>query len=151
MNTRSNHKGNALIRRSEQARAVLQADADMDDLDYQLMVFEAGCAALDDMVRPVNAVDPKLGQEYREQLTNLGWWTWWELEWRRAEIRISIEWMDEESLVSLQTPFWKRARLLTEAKGLRKTKQYQDSFELWLKILDDTLPKLNNQPQHASH
>lgn len=150
MNRRNKHKGNALIKRSEQARTLLQSEAVMDDLDYQLMVFEAGCTALDDMVRPVSAVDPKLGHAYRQELTNLGWWTWWDLEWRRAEIRISIEWMDEESLVTLQPAGWKRNRLITEANGLRRTKQYQDSFDLWLKILDDTLPKLKIQPQHAS-
>ena len=151
---------NALIERSEKARAELMNAAGMDELTYHLMVLEAGCKALDETVRAVGAtVNDELREVFRAHLTKQGWWTWWEMLWRSFEVRLAAEWTGPDSLVPAQSPEWKRQRLHEEALTLYYTDHYHRAFDLWLKMLEDrgahripvptTQPKDQHQHDHV--
>lgn len=151
---------NALIQRSNEARAAIQAATSMDDLSYQLMILESGCQCLDDLVRPVDDTTKEDCVRYRDHLASIGWWTWYELVWRAFEVRLWAEWSGPESLVALQPARWKRKRLLDEAYTLRHTRQYNASFDNWMTLVKEKkikalppLEVLNKQTQkhHANH
>lgn len=146
---------NALITKSEQARTRLMEGTGMDDLAYHLMVLEAGCACLDQTLRPVGAaVSSEAVELYRDHLVRQGWWTWFELYWRSFEIRLNAEWSGPESLVPAQPDAWRRAELEKEASTLYYTDHYHRAFDHFLKMLEEagqltiTMPKGQhmNQP-----
>jgi hypothetical protein len=145
---------NQLIIRSEAARAELQRSTGLDDLSYHLMVLEAGCACLDQTLRPVNAsVGAEAVQAYRTHLYAQGWWTWFELFWRQFEIRLWAEWSGPESIVPLQSDDWRRESLHKEASTLYYTDYYHHAFDHFLKMLEERgqlaipMPKGQHEPQ----
>jgi hypothetical protein len=151
---------NALIERSNEARASLLAATAMDELSYHLMILESGCQCLDDLVRPVGTISKEACNQYRDHLGAIGWWTWYELQWRSFEVRLAAEWFGPESLVPHQSEKWKREALMKEAYTLRYTAHYVRSFDLWMKMVEDkrvlVLPPLEElsktqTPTHASH
>lgn len=143
---------NALIKLSEEARAQLQQATAMPDLDYHLLVLETGCQCLDDLVRPVGTVSQDAREKYRDHLSAIGWWSWYEMQWRSMEIRVAAEWYGPESMVPQQTDAWRRERLLTEARTMRYTYHYARAFDTWMKLLEDKkaliLPAIPTQPEH---
>lgn len=129
---------NALIKRSEEARAQLQHGAAMNDLDYHLMVLDAGCACLDELVRPLGVTaSEEASNAYRRHMVRVGWWTFFELQWRHFEIRLAAEWYGPESLVPLQSEAWRRQRLIAEARSMQHTARFWRTFEIWLKQLEE--------------
>lgn len=149
---------NALITRSEEARAALQQASGMDDLSYHLMILEAGCHCLDKTLQPVGAgLSSKVVELYREHLYKQGWWTWFEMFWRAFEVRIWAEWICPESLVPQQSDAWKRETLHNEASTLYYTSNYHHAFDLFIKMLEErgqlTIPIPQTAPanltQHA--
>lgn len=148
---------NQLLISSEAARAELQRATGMDDLTYHLMVLEAGCACLDQTLRPVNAsVGADAVQAYREHLYAQGWWTWFEYFWRSFEVRLWAEWRGPESLVPRQSDAWRREQMHKEASTLYYTAYYHRAFEHFLKMLEAngglriTLPA-QTHPQLQQH
>lgn len=148
---------NQLMRMSTEARAQLQEATGLDDLDYNLLLLETGCACLETLVRPVNvAVSQEASDAYREHMAHMGWWSWFEMQWRQWEIRMAAEWFGPESLVPHQDNAWRRERLLAEAASMHRTERYWRAFDVWVKLLEEggalriTLPKPTNQP-HPTH
>ena len=151
---------NALIQRSNEARAAIQAATGMDELDYHLMILESGCQCLDALVQPVGTISKEACIQYRAHLGAIGWWTWYEMQWRAFEVRTAVEWTGPEGLVPHQPAEWKRKRLLNEAYTLRYTAHYARAFDLWMKMVEDKrvlvlppLTELSNQltQTHANH
>ncbi len=129
---------NALITRSEEARAQLLASSALDDLSYHLMILEAGCRCLDETLRPVGTtVSEAMRDLYRDHMVKEGWWTWFELFWRGFEVRLAAEWFGPESLVPRQSAEWQRQRLHEEALTLYYTDHYHRAFDMWLKMLEE--------------
>lgn len=150
---------NALIAKSNEARAILQEATGLDDLEYHLLVLETGCTALDELVRPTGTISEDARLMYREHMVAIGWWTWYEMTWRAFEVRLAAEWTGPESLIPHQPTQWKRERLLAEAHSLHRTAQYDRAFEVWMKMIEDrrvlTIPpapaKPENQPLPKTH
>lgn len=149
---------NQLLLRSEAARTELQRSTGMDHLSYHLMVLEAGCACLDQTLRPVDAtIGREVVEAYRQHLYTQGWWVWFELFWRSFEVRIWAEWSGPESLVPRQSDAWRRAELIKEASTLYFTSYYQHGLDQWLKYLEEKgqlaipMPKAKHTaPQHQA-
>lgn len=147
---------NALITRSNEARAQLRQATGMDELDYHLLILESGCQCLDNLVRPVGTISKEACELYRDHLGAIGWWTWYEHTFRAMEIRLAAEWFAPESLATHQPAKWWRKRMLEEAYTLRHTAHYARAFDAWMKLVEErrvlTLPPvqtLQPQPQHA--
>lgn len=129
---------NALVTRSEEARKRLMEAAGIDELAYHLMILEAGCNCLDELVRPVNTtVSAEACQVFRAHLEKQGWWTFFELQWRHFEIRLEAEWFGPESLVPFQAEQWRRERLMTEVLTMHRTSRFWRVFDIWLKTLEN--------------
>jgi len=143
---------NALIEKSNVARAAMQAATGMDDLSYHLMILESGCQCLDELVRPVGTISAEARIQYRYHLGAIGWWNWYEMQWRAFEVRLSAEWFGPGSLVHHQPAEWKRERLIKEAYTLRYTAQYARGFDLWMKLVEEkkvlVIPTVQPQTQH---
>lgn len=124
---------NALITRSEEARAHLMRTTGMDDLTYQLMILEAGCTCLDELMSEAGAkASDEAREAYREHIQRIGYWTFFELQWRAFEVRLEAEWYGPESIVPLQSNAWRRERITCEAQTMHRTQQFWNAFELWL-------------------
>lgn len=128
---------NALIQKSNEARAQLLALTGLDELDYHLLILESGCQCLDELVRPVGTLDKEICELYREHLGRIGWWTWYEYAFRAFEVRLAAEWTGPESLVPHQDKAWCRAEFLKEAYTLRHTGHYAHAFDAWLKMKEE--------------
>jgi hypothetical protein len=148
---------NALITRSNEARAQLMAATGLDDLEYNLLILESGCQCLDDLVRPVGTLSKETCELYRHHLSDIGWWTWYEYTFRAFEIRLNTEWNAPASPVPQQDAQWCRRRFLDEAYTLRHTAYYDRAFDTWLKLIEEggklklTIPATNVGKTQAQH
>lgn len=156
-----NHLKNAWLAKANAARATLMRETGMDDLDYQLSILEGGCFFLDQLCRSENA-HPMIAQLYREHLTKLRFWTFYEHAFRTMEIDLVEEWAHRDALALIQPPEWKRKRLLDTIKALPWNDRANHQVEVWLKNLGDARvmrvpagiharPETQQQPQHESH
>lgn len=128
---------NALITKSNEARAQLMAFTGLDELEYNLLILESGCQCLDELVRPVGTLSQETCDLYRQHLGTIGWWTWFEYTFRAFEVRLAAEWTGPESLVPNQARTWCRKTFLDEAYTLRYTARYTHSFDTWLKLVEE--------------
>lgn len=145
-------KRNSFIELAEQSRLVLMRETGMDDLDYHLMILEGGCAYLEELVQPrgASSPSPELHQLYREHLTAIGYWAFYEFLFRHLEIGVASDWMREGALEPLQTTDWKRQRLLAEVQALHTNRMANNLLDAWLKELGPkrTL-RIPSKPQPA--
>ena len=130
---------NALITRSNEARAQLMAATGMDELDYHLLILESGCQVLDELVRPVGTISKAACDAYRDHLGAIGWWNFYEYAFRALEIRLAAEWTGPESLVPHQPAEWCRKTLMMEAYSFRYTAQFGRALDAWLSGVESRL------------
>jgi hypothetical protein len=143
---------NAFVLRSDQARSYLMKWTGMDELDYQLAILEGGCWYLEQLVHPISVVSEELVREYREHLTALGYWSFYEWVFRSLEVRLVNAWSATDALELLQPQPWCRARLLEEVKGLPWSPEAARQLDTWLKVLEPTrTTKTTTEPNLIPH
>ncbi len=140
---------NRLVIESEAARAELKKATRMDELDYQLLILESGCRFLEHIVRPNEFLNEQDARAYREHLGAVGFWEWFVYRFRCMELEVAKQWAGPESLVAIQPAEYKRQRLIEEAEGILFYRKHLDSFEVWLKLLEDKRFMRKQQLQHA--
>lgn len=139
---------NRLLMESEAARAELKRATRMDELDYQLLILESGCQFLEFIVRPGYLSDEDC-RKYREHLGAVGFWDWFVYRFRCMEVEVAKRWATSEPLVAIQPPEYKRQRLIEEAQGIHIYRHHMDSFEVWLKLLEDKRFMTIKTEEHA--
>lgn len=148
-------KRNAFIELAENSRLVLMRETGMDELDYQLMILEGGCSFLDEMVRPKGASwpVPELCNLYREHLTSIGYWSFYEFLFRHLEIGMAEQWTNAQGVDHLQSAEWKRDRLIREVNALPWNPMASNQMDLWLKQLGPkttlVVPATESKPQQV--
>lgn len=143
------HK-NSFLRLAEDSRRELMAGTGMDELDYHLAILEGGCRFLEQLVPERPGLSSEVVRLYREHITSLGYWAWWEYAFRSMEIGLVGLWNSEGSVVPYQDEQWKRAHFLDHVHGMWNNKIAQHQLELWFKAIEPKLvlyPDRQPQPQ----
>lgn len=123
---------NALLRRSNEARARLMRECNLDELDYQLLLLDAGCRVLE-RATPVEQDGSEVeARTRRELLAELGFWTWFEYEFRKMEVNLVEEWTRENAVALLQPTEVKREMLVEQTVGLSIYDHIWASYDHWL-------------------
>lgn len=147
---------NSFIALAELSRTTVMRETGMDELDYHLAILEAGCHYLDELVKPRGTTSaPELSILYREHLTKIGYWNFFEKLVCHLEIAVADHWKGD-ALIAMQPEQWKRKRWLAELKCLPWKMEATNQLELWLKqlgpkrtlVLPVTESKPQQQPQH---
>jgi hypothetical protein len=152
-------KRNSFIALAERSRTVLMRETGMDELDYHLLILEGGSMYLEQLVKPQADSSMELVRLYREHLTEIGFWGFYEFLFRHLEIAMAEEWSREGSVDVLQSKQWKRERLIKEVNALPWKREANNQLDAWLKDLGPkrTLIIKNNEPtqvpqhEHVSH
>lgn len=135
---------NALLRRSNEARARLMRECGLDELDYQLLLLDAGCRVLE-KATPVGSGESELcANADREILAERGFWSWFEYEFRKMEVRLVEEWTRANAIALLQPTEVKRDMLVEQTVGLSIYTNTWESFDFWLST---TSPR-KRKPEH---
>lgn len=136
---------NQLLERAKAARITLKRECVMDELDYQLLILEAGCRFLEDAVRSNELVDEHRARAYREHLMAHGFWDWFILQFCTMEVQLVERWSCANAVDLLQPAEYKRHLLLEASIGLRIYDHHWRAFDAWL----GTIPKqLITTPKH---
>ncbi len=139
------HK-NSFLRMAEESRREIMAATGMDELGYYLAVLEGGCRFLEALVPDRQGLSHEVVRLYREHITALGYWSWWEYAFRSMEIGLVGLWNSEGSVVPYQTEEWKRANFLEHVHGMWHNRVTQHQLEVWFKTIE---PKLAMYPDKA--
>lgn len=141
---------NALVRKSNEARATLMRECGLSELDYQLLILETGCRILEKAAPTGPLVTEEMARATREQLADLGFWTWLEYEFRKMEVALVEEW-GRENAVALLQPAAHKLHLLTEQTvGLSIYQHTWNSYEHWLQTASATSRKRKPQFEHVN-
>lgn len=136
---------NKFVERALTARATLKRECGLDELDYQLLILEAGCRFLEDAVRSNELVSEQTARAYREHLMAQGFWDWFLYRFCGMETELVERWSRKDAVMLLQDTEYKREHLIEATVGLRIYDHHWTAFDTWL----STVPKqLITKPKH---
>lgn len=136
---------NKFVRLSNEARATLMRECGLTELDYQLLILEAGCRVLEKAAPTGPLITEEMARTTREQLADLGFWTWFEWQFRQMEVKLVDEWSRENAVALLQPSAWKQSFLVEQTVGLSIYDHVWRSYEEWLA----TASTAKRKPQYA--
>ena len=126
----------------------------MDELEYGLLVLEAGCTFLE---RSFNEEHPMITHEqvveHRRELMEWGFWDWFGLAMGMMEVSLFKEW-DATGKLFGATVAYKRHTLIERAMRMHGDQRFYASFDLWLNNAFEAQQrriKKSKTKQHVHH